>query len=134
MIEMSLQIIDMHHVDFKRTRHVRIDRKSKWGNPYAMQDKNNEEERVEVLWKYTLYLLRNQKLLDQIPTLEGKTLACWCYPTNKCHGQILGYLLDNPDLIARCGKACIDRESIAEKVFEGLGWEHKKKHVQMTLF
>lgn len=128
------QIIDMHHVDFNRKRHVRIDRASKWGNPYVMQDQDDEEERIEVLWKYTLYLLRSQKLLDALPTLEGKTLACWCYPKNKCHGQILEYLVENPELIARCGKACVDRETIAEKVFEGLGWEYKKRHVQTTLF
>ena len=134
VIIMPPQIIDMHRVDFNRRKHVRIDRKSKWGNPYTLQNQDDEEERIEVLWKYALYLLRNQKLLNSIESLEGKTLACWCFPKHKCHGQILGYLVDNPYLLDRCGKACVDREAIAEKIFEGLGWEHKKKHVQTTLF
>lgn len=76
---MPPQIIDMHHVDFKRGKHVRIDRKSKWGNPFKLEDPDDENARLEVLWKYTLYLLRNEKLLNDVPLLEGKTLACWCF-------------------------------------------------------
>jgi hypothetical protein len=133
-MEKIYDIVDMHHVKFNRKKHVRIDRKSKWGNPYILENPDNEEERLEVLRKYTLYLLRNQKLLDDIPSLEGKTLSCWCYPSKKCHGQILQYLTKNPELIERCGKACVDRETIAIQIFEGLGWEYKKKIVQTTLF
>ena len=131
---MPPQIIDMHHVDFKRGKHVRIDRKSKWGNPFKLEDPDDEEARLDVLWKYTLYLLRNEKLLNDVPLLEGKTLACWCYPRKKCHGEILWYLVENQDLIARAGRACTDKEAIAEMIFAGLGWKHKKSHVQTTLF
>lgn len=131
---MSLQIVDMHHVDFKKHKHVRIDRRSRlWGNPFEMKNKNDEEERIEVLWKYALHLLRNQKMRDAVPGLEGKILACWCYPKNKCHGQILGYLLDHPGILESCTRSCIDRELVAEKIFEGLGWVRKKKHKQLTL-
>jgi Domain of unknown function (DUF4326) len=132
---MSLQIIDMHYVDFKRGKHVRIDRKSKlWGNPFVLVNKKDEEERIEVLWKYTLHLLRNTKMRAAIPSLEGKILACWCYPRNKCHGQILGYLVEHPEVLDSCTVSGINREIVAEKIFEGLGWEHKKKHIQLTLF
>lgn len=132
LMEMSLQIINMHFVDFNKNKHIRIDRKSKWGNPYPLANKDDEDQRAEVLWKYTLYLLRNHKLLKSIPSLKGKTLACWCFP-KKCHGQILGYLVDNPDVIEECKKPNTDREKLAEEIFNKLGWEHKKQYVQTTL-
>lgn len=132
---MSLNIIDMHYVDFNKRKHVRIDRKSKlWGNPFVMKDQKDEEERVDVLWKYTLHLLRTLKMRNAIPSLEGKTAACWCYPLNKCHGQILGYLLEHPNVLEDCPASGINRELVGEKIFEGLGWEHKKRHIQLTLF
>ena len=134
MIIMPPQIIDMHNVDFNRRKHVRIDRKSRWGNPYKLENPDDENARINVLWKYTLYLLRNEKLLKGIPNLEGKTLACWCYPKKKCHGEILWYLAENQDLVALARRACTDKEVIAEMVFKGLGWEHKKNHIQTTLF
>lgn len=129
---MPLQIIDMHNVKFNRNKHTRIDRKSKWGNPFVMKNPDDEDERIEVLWKYTLYLLRSPHILKYIPTLDGKTLACWCVP-KKCHGQILGYLLEHPSIIDKCYKLCVDKEVLAEKIFQGLGWEHKNTHVQTTL-
>lgn len=30
-----------------------------------------------------------QPLLDALPRLAGKTLACWCPTTDRCHGDVL---------------------------------------------
>lgn len=43
--------------------------------------------------KYRAYLLERPDLLDQVPALRGKTLACWCAP-ELCHGDILAELAD----------------------------------------
>lgn len=65
---------------------VRIDRKSPWGNPFVLGDDGN---RREVITKYADYYLPHKpKLLEQMPTLRGKALGCWCAPQD-CHGHIL---------------------------------------------
>jgi Domain of unknown function (DUF4326) len=130
----ATRLVNLHYVDFCKTKHTRIDRKSVWGNPYILKDTKNLEERMEALWNYTLYLLRTPILLNNIPRLEGKTLACWCTPT-PCHGEILIQIVNNPDIIVRAGKACADKEALAAEIFNQIGWEQpKKKHVQLTLF
>ena len=70
-----------------------------WGNPYSSKDSTIAKYKVstkqESLEKYREYLLSNEKLINQLHTLKGKTLGCWCMPTNPkpgkyyCHGQII---------------------------------------------
>jgi len=62
---------------------------SKWANPFVL---NKESEREGVLLKYKNYVLRNKTLYNSLEELEGKTLACWCYP-KRCHGDMLIELL-----------------------------------------
>lgn len=131
---METKLIDLHSEKFNKDLHVRIDRRSEWGNPFELHNRNDEAERIEVLWKYTLYLLRDQKLLNKIRKLNGKTLACWCYPKHKCHGQVLIYILAHLDIVDKCRKPSCDREEIAEEIFQGLGWTRVKKYEQQTLF
>lgn len=131
---MALKLVDMHKVPFDKSRHVRIDRRSIWGNPFPLSDKKDHGERMDVLWKYTLYLLRNQALLARVRRLKNKTLACWCYPDNECHGQIFIYLTEHLGIVDKCLTKPCDREKIAEEIFAGLGWEHKKRYEQTTLF
>jgi hypothetical protein len=49
--------------------------------------------RAEVIAKYREYLLNSPELLEQLPELQGKVLACWCTP-KPCHGDVLLELLD----------------------------------------
>ncbi len=58
---------------------------SKWHNPFPLK---KESERAEVLRKFEEYLLTRQDLLDSLWELDGKTLACWCWP-KLCHLMIL---------------------------------------------
>ncbi len=74
----------------------------KWGNPYSYKEDSIAEFKVkdkkESLEKYENYLRNNQELLNQLDTLDGKILGCWCHPKNQiykegdtivCHGQII---------------------------------------------
>lgn len=62
-----------------------------WHNPFPTRDTGSVEESVR---RYANYLLRNPKLLRQIPMLRGKVLGCWCKrkPTDMCHGDVLALI------------------------------------------
>jgi Domain of unknown function (DUF4326) len=64
---------------------VRIDRTTKWGNPFRIGEHGTREE---VIAKYEEYLLATPRLLRMLPELKGKRLGCWCAP-NPCHGDVL---------------------------------------------
>ena len=64
---------------------VYIGRPSKWGNPYKI---GVDGTRKEVLEKYRNYLLNNKELLDDIMSLDGEILGCFCKP-KACHGDII---------------------------------------------
>lgn len=74
---------------------VRIDRRSKWGNPYRIDkhavDQNAERQRV--IANYRAHILARPDLMAALPELRGKTLGCWCKPL-ACHGDILVQLLE----------------------------------------
>ena len=71
---------------------VRIDRKTDWGNPFPLQDRNDPDERREVVEQYRSYLadaIDSGKVdLDRLARLDGKQLACHCAP-QPCHGDVL---------------------------------------------
>lgn len=56
--------------------------KSKWANPFPVNNRTREQS----LAKYEDYI-RNSDLMNALPELKDKILACWCYP-EKCHGNI----------------------------------------------
>lgn len=64
---------------------VLIDRTSKWGNPFYVDQHGS---RIEVIQMYEEYILGQKVLLRQLPELLNKTLWCWCTP-NPCHGDVL---------------------------------------------
>ena len=68
---------------------VRIDRKTKFGNPFVMR---HEAERDEVCEKYRRWLFEQINAgaftLEEIADLRGKRLGCWCAP-KRCHGDTL---------------------------------------------
>ena len=71
---------------------VRIDRKTDWGNPFPLRDRNDPEERREVVEQYREYLaagIDSGKVdIDKLVRLDGKQLACHCTP-QACHGDVL---------------------------------------------
>lgn len=65
---------------------VRVDRSTKWGNPFVM---HTESERDEVCQKFEDFVEANPGIKDAIRAeLRGKDLACWCHPKN-CHARTL---------------------------------------------
>ncbi len=78
--------VDMRVSDYD----VRIDRGSKWGNPFHIGDDGTREE---VIQKYREWISNQPNLLKEIKHLRGKRLGCWCHP-NTCHGDVLVELAD----------------------------------------
>jgi len=77
---------------------VRIDRKTKWGNPFVLDedapDSVGDGDRDEVLDLYETRYLPFKKSLDgRQGELLGKALGCWCAPKS-CHGHILKELAE----------------------------------------
>lgn len=63
----------------------RIDRGSRWGNPYEI---GKDGEREYVVESYAIYLERKLSLVSDFESLRGRVLGCWCYPES-CHGDVL---------------------------------------------
>jgi len=87
---------------------VKVDRTTKWGNPYAVLngDAEGAVERFRRLFdeapsRYRHLVLNiasgrpgfgEGALLDMklaLPTLRGKNLACWCKIGEPCHADVL---------------------------------------------
>ncbi|MFI1767984.1 DUF4326 domain-containing protein [Streptomyces sp. NPDC020800] len=68
-------------------------------NPFAYDTpkKNRYSTRAEVKAMYRARLLEHPELLDLVPDLRGKTLACWCTP-EPCHADVLAELADAGDV------------------------------------
>jgi Domain of unknown function (DUF4326) len=65
---------------------VRIDRKTKWGNPFVIGE---DGDRSEVIAKYAAWLESKPELVAAAKReLAGKDLLCWCAPL-PCHGDVL---------------------------------------------
>lgn len=65
---------------------VRIDRQSKWGNPFVL---GPDGDRDTVIRRYAEdYLPYQPALLGPLGDLRGKALGCWCAPA-RCHGDVL---------------------------------------------
>lgn len=68
---------------------VRIDRKTRWGNPFVMR---KEADRARVIEDYRTWLwaeIRAGRItLEDLAALAGKRLGCHCAP-RACHGDVL---------------------------------------------
>jgi hypothetical protein len=72
-------------------RFVRIDRASKWGNPFEMPE---DGARPDVVGNYTkFYLPHKPGLLRRMDTLGGKVCGCWCHP-EECHGHVIAEIVN----------------------------------------
>lgn len=64
---------------------IRIDRKTKWGNPFVV---GKDGTREEVIQQFDNWFDTQEHLLTALHELKGKRLGCWCSPS-ACHGDIL---------------------------------------------
>ena len=60
-------------------------RNNKWGNPFRIGQHGSRED---VIRKYREWFLKQDHLLEALPELFGKVVACWCAP-HACHGDVL---------------------------------------------
>lgn len=70
----------------------RVDRGTKYGNPYRLTEYSREES----LRLFTLYL--DKKIKDEpdfLLPLKGKDLACSCSLSEECHADILLSKIEN---------------------------------------
>ena len=71
---------------------VRVDRGSRWGNPFILKE---DGTRDEVITAYRdSYLPHKPSLRSRLGELQGKLLACWCAP-EPCHGDVLAALANS---------------------------------------
>lgn len=71
---------------------VRIDRGSKWGNPFKMAS-TTPMARAKVVSQYAEWIQTQPELLADLHELKGKRLGCWCAPL-MCHGNVLVELVE----------------------------------------
>ena len=78
-----------HEPDAVAAGAVRIDRRTRWGNPFRIGEHGS---RAEVVARYRADLWRRIRAgeiaLADLAALDGRPLACWCAP-EPCHGEVL---------------------------------------------
>jgi len=76
---------------------VSVARPGKYGNPFHIDELTDATEAVR-LYKQGLAGAAGrglawtgwaQRILDGLPKLRGKNLACWCAPDAPCHADVL---------------------------------------------
>lgn len=73
---------------------VRIDRRTKWGNPFAITAKRSRKQAIE---QFEKWLLSRPALVAAVKReLRGKDLLCWCAPL-PCHGDVLLRIANAPE-------------------------------------
>jgi hypothetical protein len=67
---------------------VRIDRSTRYGNPFVLNEDGDRDEVCEAYERH--YLIRKPSITERIDAgeLTGKVLVCHCYP-QRCHGDCL---------------------------------------------
>lgn len=65
---------------------VRIDRGTKYGNPFLIDSDGNRDYVCDCYEKH--YLPHKPSITNDISKLKGKVLVCHCYP-DRCHGDSL---------------------------------------------
>lgn len=65
---------------------VRIDRRTRYGNPFRI---GKDGTREEVVAKFERWIRSKPELVAAVKReLRGKDLLCWCTP-KPCHGDVL---------------------------------------------
>ena len=102
----TTEVVNKHHgVDFD----VYVGRGSRWGNPYPL----GPDDRETVIRRYEEYLRESPELLEALPEIQGKVLACFCAP-RPCHGHILAAFADS---LSATG--AIPSDSVSDGLFPG---------------
>lgn len=86
---MLVKVLNMHdlHPDKRALRgFVRIDRATKWGNPFKI---SRTMDRDEVCQRYEAWFEQQPELIAALPEIANAiAVLCWCAP-KRCHGDFL---------------------------------------------
>ena len=90
-LEASIEKMKTKVVNLKNERYdIYIGRPSRWGNPYIMGKDGTREEVIE---KYREWIVKQPYFYEELHTLKGKRLGCFCKPL-PCHGEVLIELVE----------------------------------------
>ncbi len=74
---------------------ARVDRGTIFGNPFKMYE---DVSRDDVCDQYQIYfddrIKTDAEFVEQVLSLKGKKLYCWCTP-NRCHAETIANWLNN---------------------------------------
>lgn len=80
---------------------VRVDRVTKWGNPYRIGPDGTREDVVRNFYWWLFTSPEGDVIIRDIAQLRGLALGCWCAPKGglppalppdaQCHAQILAW-------------------------------------------
>lgn len=77
---------------------VKIDRTTKWGNPFVIGKDGTREECIEKYQRFVSgksataredVLASRKFVAEHVGDLKGKNLACWCPMDGPCHADVL---------------------------------------------
>lgn len=106
---MTTTVVNLRHGE---PYDVRIDRRTKWGNPFRIEDiraDGHTEEKARLIaveafgsWVHGSDSPKARWIREHVHELKDRRLACWCAPPGGCaasdplvcHGQILARLAD----------------------------------------
>ncbi len=81
----------------KDTWDRKIDRTTRFGNPFRMEEDGGQYTREECIAAYRGWFLTKIQtdpgFREAVEELAGKTLGCWCKP-EPCHGDVIVEYLD----------------------------------------
>lgn len=95
-----VEVVNMRKCkDWGKPGDIRIDRQTKWGNPFIM---HNESERDDVCNKYEVWINKQlrQKKLDIKELKNAQRLGCHCSP-RRCHGDSLKKKIEEYQIFAQ---------------------------------
>lgn len=73
-------------------------RDSLFANPFKVGKDGTREEVIQKYREYIYQQLNKGKITkEDIKSLKGKKLGCWCYP-EECHGNVLVEILENLEI------------------------------------
>ena len=79
-----------HEPDAVADGAVRVDRRTRFGNPFVI---GRDGTREQVVARYRVELWRQiregEMPLEELAALAGRPLACHCWPTRPCHAEVL---------------------------------------------
>jgi len=74
---------------YKDNYDIYIGRGSVWGNPFEITETTNRSQAIAKYKKYLWLQIKLQNItVEQLLSLKGKKLGCFCKPQS-CHGDVI---------------------------------------------